>query len=294
MDTEKAAIRAEEVIENKKVRSIYFNNAYIIYRGTNERVDCESYIDALYKKNNILSVIGSGDQVLNSILLGCKNIDAYDISMFPKYYLKFKLAAIKELSYEEYLFFFYGENSFDKSKFNRVLNQLDDDTKYFWSYLTRNRSPKELYDSKLFTGWMPTIKDEIFRNPYLSDYHKYYELRNKLNEPTINYIDGNIYEFSKTLDKDYDLINLSNICMYADCEFPYVDVIDAYKKYKSFVKNLRINPDGKILNYIINVERDSSLIISDYVLNNDGFSNNYVRGSLNNRTDSVNIYRKVM
>ena len=293
MNAEKEAKKAEEVIKNIKSRSLYFNDSYIVYRGTNENIRSVSYKTALYKKKDILSVIGSGDQILNSILLDCKNIDAYDISVFPKYYLNLKIAAIKALSYEEYLEFFYGKDTFDTKNFNKVLCELDDNNRFFWEYLTKDRSSKELYDSKLFTGWYPTKEDAVFRNPYLASSKDYNLLRTKLNNPSINYIDGDIYKFSKTLNKDYDLINLSNICMYAESAFLGNSFFDAFDKYKSFVKNLRITPNGKILNYIININRGDSNIIADYVLNGNGFVNNYETGDLKERIDSVNLYRKV-
>ena len=294
MNTEIAALKAEKVIENPNKRHVYFDDSYIIYRGTNENINSEAYKESLYGKKDILSVIGSGDQVLNSILLECKNIDAYDISLFPKYYLRFKIGAIKALSYEEYLHFFYGDDTFSKDKFDKVMEEVDEDTRYFWIYLTRNRTPKELYGSKLFSGWEPTVEDAMFRNPYLASASNYYALRRKLDNPKINYIDGDIYNFSKTLEKDYDLVNLSNICMYAQDAFYGFDLLNALTGYKFFVKSLRINPSGKVLSYIINVDRNDSKVIADYSLNDIYFRNYYVPGNLDSRVDSVNIYKKVI
>ena len=123
---------------------------------------------------------------------------------------------------------------------------------------------------------------------------RYYELRDKLDNPNINIINGDIYDFSKKLKKEYNLINLSNIGMYATCnpdflindEMPYV-------QFKNFVKNLKIRENGIVLNYIMNVDRNDSIILSDYVLNDDEFTNYYVEGDLYDRKDSVNIYKKV-
>ena len=59
-----------------------FINTSSIYKFTNE--DITSYFHHLENKENILSVIGSGNQILNSILAGAKNIDCFDISVFPE------------------------------------------------------------------------------------------------------------------------------------------------------------------------------------------------------------------
>lgn len=73
-----------------------FHNTSVIYRTSNERI-CD-YIEYLKNKKKMLSVIASGDQILNSILVNSFNIDAFDISAFPKYFLKLKMAAIRALS----------------------------------------------------------------------------------------------------------------------------------------------------------------------------------------------------
>ncbi|MGN1371752.1 MAG: DUF3419 family protein [Candidatus Coprovivens sp.] len=81
-----------------------FHNSSAIYRFSNERL--QDYGEYFVNKNKVLSVISSGDQILNAILNGVKDIDAFDISVFPKYFLYLKIGAIKSLSREEYLNFF--------------------------------------------------------------------------------------------------------------------------------------------------------------------------------------------
>ena len=38
-------------------------------------------------KKNILSVIGSGDQIINSLITKPECIDCFDISIYPEYFL---------------------------------------------------------------------------------------------------------------------------------------------------------------------------------------------------------------
>lgn len=82
-----------------------FSNTSQIYIKSNERID--DYIKYLRNKKDVLSVIASGDQIINMVLNGSKNIDAFDISVIPKYYLFLKLGALKCLTREQYLDFFY-------------------------------------------------------------------------------------------------------------------------------------------------------------------------------------------
>ena len=297
MDTEKAITRALEVMDDTKkisAYSIYNPNAYIVYKGTNENIKSDPYKSALRRKEDVLSVIGSGDQILNSILLDCKNIDAYDISIFPKYYLKLKMSAVKTLGYYDYLDFFFGSKPFDDYSFKKVVDNLDPETKHFWKEVVKGKTPRELYESRLFTGWGPSIMGAKFRNVYLDNERDYYRLRDKIDSPKIRYIDGDVYEFTKDLDKEYDLINLSNIGMNAPRKFYYLrDPNEPFHEFKSFVKNLKIRDNGLIINYMLNIDRDDSTILYDYALAGDEFKTSFVAGDLTGRIDAVNIYKKV-
>lgn len=65
-----------------------FQNISGIYKFTNENI--ASYFHHLENKKRVLTVIGSGAQVLNGILAGSDNFDCFDISIFPEYYLTCK------------------------------------------------------------------------------------------------------------------------------------------------------------------------------------------------------------
>ena len=89
----------------------HYNDYSSVYKVSNEKISAKSYQETLSNKKKILSVIGSGDQILNSILLGTNDIDGYDISRFSKYFLQLKIAAILSLSKEEFMnFFLYNRN----------------------------------------------------------------------------------------------------------------------------------------------------------------------------------------
>ena len=61
-------------------------------------------------KKKILTVIGSGNQVINGILAGTENFDVFDISIFPEYYLYLQLASVMALSKEEYLEYYFSDD----------------------------------------------------------------------------------------------------------------------------------------------------------------------------------------
>ena len=94
---------ARRVILGLDTSRVGFNETSYIYRCTNENMKNKTYMNLLSNNENVLSVIGSGDQILNMFLLNSNNIDAFDISNFPKYYLKLKMACVKNLSYDDVL-----------------------------------------------------------------------------------------------------------------------------------------------------------------------------------------------
>ena len=107
-------IKQDEIIPiaQRIVRGDYINfggkpflETSAVYRFTNE--DITSYYHHLKDKSKILTVIGSGDQVLNSILAGCRNIDCFDISVFPEYSLYLRIAGIMELSKKEFIDYYF-------------------------------------------------------------------------------------------------------------------------------------------------------------------------------------------
>ena len=87
------------------IKKDFFHEESFIYMKTNEMI--QEYVQYLLHKKNILSVIGSGDQIINSLITKPEYIDCFDISIYPEYFLNLKLAAIKTLSKEEYLSLFF-------------------------------------------------------------------------------------------------------------------------------------------------------------------------------------------
>ena len=217
-----------------------FTNTSQIYIKSNERI--EEYTKYLRNKKDVLSVIASGDQIINMILNGSKNIDAFDISVFPKYYLKLKLGALKCLSREEYLDFFYrldkDDEEYDDMYYDLIRYNLDDITKDFWSSLIDFYDWKEITSSPLFSSEEIDVNDAIIQNEYLEK-NKYSKLKNMVDNTKINTYDGNIFDL-EFKDK-YDLIYLSNIIYYNDIN-NYKELMDSYK----------LNPNGIILSYLYN------------------------------------------
>lgn len=72
-----------------------------VYLFTNERLDI--ILGNVNLSGKLLSVNASGDQTLNAILLGARDVQMFDLNKFTKYFTSLKIWAIKNLKYEEFL-----------------------------------------------------------------------------------------------------------------------------------------------------------------------------------------------
>lgn len=221
-----------------------FHNSSAVYKISNERIqDYEKY---LRKRNKVLSVIGSGDQILNCILNGTKDIDAFDISVFPKYFLELKMAAIKALTIDEYIDFFYEVTNRDEvyeDMYYRIAIYLGNDICEFWDSLFNFFEWKEIYNSTIFSSEPNIASNAINQNKFLQSEEEYNRLREELDNVKITYYEGDILELSSYLREGYDLVYLSNIVYYCN-----------KNKYKEMLGNLNLTDKGISLTYFYKMQ----------------------------------------
>lgn len=243
-----------------------FEAASAIYRFSNE--DISSYFHHLKNKKNVLTVIGSGGQILNGILAGTLNFDAFDISIFPEYYLHLQIASIIALSKEEYLKYYFSEDKtelFCDELYEKISLNLGGKYKEFWDTLYMFDDGIDIYNSLLFRHDV-CLKDFVVNsNPYLQD-DNYEKLKNKLCSEPIK-INTFISDITKTRFKgQYDLVNLSNILSYYYGENTLHELIHFLKT------NFSLNENGEIINYFYDlnpetIKRMEQLLDNGYVEN---------------------------
>lgn len=213
------------------LRDDFYHEASIIYKTTNE--DVRSYLNLLKDKEKIFSITASGDQILNSILVGSKDITACDVSHFPKYFLDLKIAAVKSLSLEDYLNFFVitdEENiEFSDKYYDELRSNLDKNSLEFWDHLFGFFDGDEIYNSSLFSREVYTLKHFKERNPYLEK-ENYKLLRKKLDDVDIKYINTNLGNSDLSFNESYDLVNLSSIMYYGVLRDPknYLKLLESF------------------------------------------------------------------
>ena len=129
------AQRIVSIAESNILPGVPYHNYSEIYLTSNEAMSAiQEYLN---DRKKILSVIASGDQILNCILGGTKYVDAFDISIFPKYFLFLKIAAVKALTQEEYVRFFFGSigpEEIYNDMYDRIRDYLSGEELEFWDW----------------------------------------------------------------------------------------------------------------------------------------------------------------
>lgn len=193
-----------------------------------------SYLEKInLEGKDVLTVTGSFDQALNLVFEGAKKICNFDTNVNTVFFAYLKLAAVKSLSYQEYLNFFFGENKMDYGIYQRLLPYLPTSVAEYWNHIYElfSNDGNALMNSRLLEK-PSSIKNTILGNPYLYNEDNYERTRFRLNEVEISFEEKDILEIGEGRDL-YDVMLFSNIESYlvSDCfsemkEQEYIDFVE--------------------------------------------------------------------
>lgn len=180
------------------------------------------YMDNLdLEGKDILTVVGSGDQILNSVLKGAKKVDAFDISGYALLFYYLKEAAVKSLSYEEFVsYFLNSESRFDLNLYQKLRPNLNRVALTFWDELYKEFGHEPRMMRVLFRQIRADIIGDDFalagRLGAVASYwnpNEYYELRQRLSNAEINCFVRDVNKLDD-IGVSYDYVFLSNILNY--------------------------------------------------------------------------------
>ena len=265
---------AEDLINNRNKTDKPF---YWIYPFTNENIN--GYYKQINLQNkDILSVTSSGDHLLNAIVYGAKNIDAFDINPLARYFVELKIAAIKSLTREEFIDFFYSNSKLytpksflNKKTYDKVKKELYGMVRVFWDYILSKYNPSTINRSRLFTVDFLDTDGLMEANIYMQDcYYNY--LKRIVKSKRINYHNIDIKDIEE-LNKRFDIIILSNILGRLN-ELYTKDIINL-NNLKTKLDNIRTDSSIVILNYNYSNMRHDKVIpeIHDREKVNEAFPN---------------------
>jgi len=229
---------AQQMITRGSKSKDTFHSSSFMYMTTNEKINLYQYW--LQNKSKVLSVTSSGDQIFNSLLEGSLDIDAYDISRFPKYLVELKRAAFLALTREEFIDFFFVDVHKDEyydDLYFKIRNYLDKFYRDFWDGLINFFDWSYIINSPLFSSQPVNLNSILDNNIYLANFNKMREIVSNAN---IKYITGNIFQIAKASKTKYDLINLSSIIYYVS-------------HYNDLLHSLPLTEGGIALTYLYSI-----------------------------------------
>lgn len=264
--------RSDERYYNFKRES--FSKISPCYLFSNENLR-EYYPHFQLKNSNVLTVCGSGDQVMSSILYDAKNIDTFDSNKLAYYNLMLKIAAVKTLTYENFLSFYsINDLNVDRLKFYEKIssNITNREIKLFWDTIFEDCF---VNFSWLFLGVAGCNELVSKRIPYM-DKQNFNILKDKIDESNINFKNIDIFQIFDEFKKEYSFINLSNI-------YGYIKDKNKFIELSNKLKNYRLSNNGAILlnynwsidicsfkndNEIFEKLKAESILINDLACNN--------------------------
>ncbi|MGV8086497.1 MAG: DUF3419 family protein [Candidatus Woesearchaeota archaeon] len=191
-----------------------------IYPFTTENL--AGYLPLLDLKNkSVLTIGGSGDQIINASFFGSNSICAFDINRLAELYSELKFSALEKLSFSEYKdFLLSNQGANDKAMNFEVYSELREDMSlsariFFDKMFEHNENNgKELRNSAIFHIPYDIDSVKIKSNTYLHSEKNYNIAKNSLPN-TIKWINNPLQNLPSKLDDKFDVMLLSNIADYA-------------------------------------------------------------------------------
>jgi len=208
-----------EIISLREPNEVLKRKFFWLYPFTNENIK-GYYSDIDFNDKDVLCVTSSGDHALNAILNGAKSVSSFDINPLAKYYLELKIAAIKTLTLEEFIMFFYNKKittykyCLNKKIYEKFNNNLCNEYREFWDYFFDNYTKKDIFKSYLFSDDYLNLNALVQVNSYLKD-ENYYKLKDLLSNKSIRYYDLDLEKLS-SINRKFDILVFSNIFAFLD------------------------------------------------------------------------------
>lgn len=233
---------AIEVIEKNKSNG--FNYSDFSYYSPCYKFSNENLSD-YYKRFNInggdvLSVCGSGDQVLSAFVFGAESVDCFDSNILSFYNLLLKFYSIINLSYNDFLYFYGLTDSICNRKvvFDSFKNSIsDDNTRLFWDTIFNSGLDSNFF----YNNSAYHFEDLFYTIPYL-DVNNYYKLKSILDVSKLKLVACDIFKIFEHFSGMYDFINFSNIC-------DYVSDLPSFYLLVNKIRNQLNSNGGIVVNY---------------------------------------------
>ena len=224
------------MIMTKKTSEVFMKNQGPIYIYATEMVN-EYYSRLIIKEKKVLTICGSGDQVLNALFFGAKKVTGFDLNMYSEHMLNLKVSAILSLNLKEFLEFFRKQKinkGFDYEIYKKIKENLVNETKKFFDKLYREYDFKgdKLIQSQYFRKRDKVQERTVGEfNPYLKNKNSYLKLRKILKKGNFDFLLSSVLDVSGLIKSEkYDVVNLSNVQNYVCLNLGEKETVNCFYK----------------------------------------------------------------
>ena len=218
-----------------------------IYPFTSENI--AGYMKGLdLTDKKVITVTGSTDHILNSILQGATEITTFDINPLTKPYMDLKISALKNLSYEDFVKLLLFESNMNLD-YNIILSlDMSNESKMFWleQLSTFKNNGNELRNSSLFNTKYFNPNSKLWQNLYLEK-SKYNLLKQQLKDANITFINTSLKDLR--VDEHFDYMFLSNISDYLSLMYS----CDTLRKYRDLLYEFQKRIDTIYFAYLYDI-----------------------------------------
>ena len=212
------AMEKSEIIRlEKELKNLRSGSKAPMYLHATEMVD--TYYSRLgLEGKSILTIIGSGDQVLDAIFHGAREVAGFDVNLYSVYITKLKIAAISNLSHAEFLKYFgsgttpasldYGLYLKFRGGIHGVVRDFFDS---LYKYYKNNGS--RMVKSSFFAQRHYTSPIGLVVG-YLKSDANYQRMRKRLRAAKLDLVICNIVDLQSCKGikgQRFDIVNLSNV-----------------------------------------------------------------------------------
>lgn len=246
------------------------------YHITNEKASEIIEKTTVTDKMKALCVLAGGDQVLNFINAGIKNIDTFDINRLTEYYaLGFKKRAVECLSYAEFIkLFSYNQGLYIRSHNHLqpeiekyVIENMEEEYRWFWQQF-KYALIQEGFDPSIFHLSIFTGPKNITSNNYAKDEETYKNFQKLVKDAKITFKRSSITKLPENFCM-YDLVYLSNIMDYPrDFYFNKDNPLYSALELLNRIYEQNLNASGEIIMTYLTGSFIPSLCKNQYYKNN--------------------------
>jgi hypothetical protein len=167
---------------------------------------------------SLLTITGSGDQVINACYLGAREVTGFDLNAHAVLFAELKITLLQKLSLEQYLAFFgsnFADGSFDRGIYEEVRDDLRPEARALFDRVYSESDGNPLTNPTYFRqrSFLEVPTDRI--NPYVKDETAYLKTQTVLRQSPPHFVVSDIQGIGTRVEgKQFDLINLSNVPNY--------------------------------------------------------------------------------